>query len=250
MRKVVKIFKLPTWCFLILVVLFGHPGRTPALSATTPQAIIETSSSFNTFDTGDEPFTGISSSLAIAPNSNRVSRQPGRLSAPGASPAFHHFLEQVLDGQPGVIRGVYVENVLALRVVQQPDKDWKYVSEEWGTVTQFQSAARNGVIGLLAHNYLSGQSFFQLALGQEVIVVNGNGKLLRYRISDIQRYQKVDSKSLSSPLIDLQTGKELSVNQVFQRVYSGTDHVTFQTCIAKDGDSTWGLIFVIATPVE
>jgi hypothetical protein len=117
-------------------------------------------------------------------------------------------------------------------------------------VTQFQNAARNGVTGILAHNYLSGELFFQLELGQQVQLIYGNGKVARYTVSDIQRFQKLQPSNPKSQYIDLSTGKEMSTDQVFNRVYSGKNHVTFQTCIKKGDDWSWGLIFVIATPIE
>lgn len=158
------------------------------------------------------------------------------------------FRQQVSDGQVGVVRGVYVEGVLSLRVIQQPRGDWNFVSQESGTATQFQNTG-GSVTGLLAHNYLDGELFFDLKLGQEVYIIYGNGKYSRYQITDIQQYQKVDSNSTFSDLIDLTTGLRMSVSEVINRVYYGTDHITFQTCIEKDGNWTWGLIFIIATPI-
>jgi hypothetical protein len=35
---------------------------------------------------------------------------------------------------------------------------------------------------------------------------------------------------------------------MFKRVYFGDRHLTFQTCIAKDGEASWGRLFVIAVP--
>jgi hypothetical protein len=35
---------------------------------------------------------------------------------------------------------------------------------------------------------------------------------------------------------------------MFKRVYFGDRHVTFQTCIEKDGALSWGRLFIIAVP--
>jgi len=35
---------------------------------------------------------------------------------------------------------------------------------------------------------------------------------------------------------------------MFDRAYEGGRHVTFQTCIAAEGNSSWGRLFIIAAP--
>jgi hypothetical protein len=40
----------------------------------------------------------------------------------------------------------------------------------------------------------------------------------------------------------------LSAQQMFERAYAGVRHLTFQTCIAARGNSSWGRLFVVATP--
>jgi len=40
----------------------------------------------------------------------------------------------------------------------------------------------------------------------------------------------------------------LTAEQLFNRVYRGDRHVTFQTCIDANGDISWGRLFVIAIP--
>jgi len=35
---------------------------------------------------------------------------------------------------------------------------------------------------------------------------------------------------------------------MFQRVYLGDRHMTFQTCISAYGNSSWGRLFIIAVP--
>lgn len=74
-------------------------------------------------------------------------------------PNFADFSESVQTREVEVLRGVYVPNVLALPVVQQPADQPYYVSNRDGEATQFSMAARYGNIGLLAHNTLSGRLF-------------------------------------------------------------------------------------------
>jgi hypothetical protein len=165
-------------------------------------------------------------------------------------PSSEAFIASVADGQAGVVRGVYVPGVLALPVRQQPADNPTYVSPEVGTATQFASAAALGVTGLLAHNYLAGAEFFKLAAGQDVQIVYGDGAVKLYRVTAIYRYQALDPYSPYSDFVDLSTGETKSVGGVFTQVYTGGDHVTFQTCIANNGNPSWGRLFVIATPVN
>jgi hypothetical protein len=165
-------------------------------------------------------------------------------------PSSEAFIASVADGQAGVVRGVYVPGVLALPVRQQPADNSTYVSPEVGTATQFASAAALGVTGLLAHNYLAGAEFFKLAAGQDVQIVYGDGAVKLYRVTAIYRYQALDPYSPYSDFVDLSTGETKSVGEVFTQVYTGGDHVTFQTCIANNGNPSWGRLFVIATPVN
>jgi hypothetical protein len=165
-------------------------------------------------------------------------------------PSSEAFVASVVNGEAGVVRGVYVPGVLALPVRQQPANNPAYVSPEDGVATQFASAAALGVTGLLAHNYLAGADFFKLAEEQEVRIVYGDGAVKPYRVTMIYRFQALDPYSPYSDFVDLSTGETLSVGQVFTMVYAGGDHVTFQTCIANNGNASWGRLFVIATPVE
>ena len=171
---------------------------------------------------------------------------------PAASPmpASQAFIASVSDGQSGVVRGVYAPGVFALPVRQQPPNDPAYISAEAGVATQFASAAALGVTGLLAHNFLAGAEFFKLAEGQEVQIVNGDGTVKLYRVTSIYRFQALDPYSPYSNFVDLSTGETKSVGEVFNLVYGTGDHVTFQTCIENNGLSSWGRLFVVATPVN
>jgi len=164
-------------------------------------------------------------------------------------PTLEKFAASVNNQQMGVVAGVYVPGVLALPVKQQPANHPGYVSASNGIATQFQATAK-GIIGLLAHNDLAGAQFFDLSAGQVVWIVYGDGALKRYRVTRIHRFQALESKNPYSQLVNLETGVMASSAQVFNQVYTGEDHITFQTCIAKNGDATWGRLFVIATPVS
>lgn len=147
------------------------------------------------------------------------------------------------------VESVRVDGVLDLPVVQQPKGDTNYVSPKNGELTQFATVSQYGNIGLLAHNYLSGKMISRLVAGQVVHILYSDGSTESFVITEILRYQALDPKSPYSSFQDLDDETEaLSVGQMFDRVYAGERHLTFQTCIAQDGISSWGRLFVVAMP--
>jgi hypothetical protein len=167
-----------------------------------------------------------------------------------ASTDLLSFIGEVFNGQAGEVRGVHVDGVFSLPVFQQPDGDIAYVSDNLGEVTEFQSAARNNVIGLLAHNFLSGDLFYNLELGHEVIIVYGDGAIRRYQVYEFQQFERLDRVDLRSDFIELETGLTLTSDEVFSRFYRGQHKVTFQTCLKRYGISNWGLQFAVAAPLD
>ena len=165
-------------------------------------------------------------------------------------PTFTDFSKTVQNGKATDLRGVYVSDVLALPVVQQPSNNAGYVSSTDGEATQFRMASQYGNIGLLAHNHLSGKLFAQLAAGQEVRLVYGDGKVETFVVLEVLKYQALQPNSPYSEFRNMNDSKSktLSAEQMFKRVYFGDKHVTFQTCIEKDGSLSWGRLFVIAIP--
>lgn len=167
----------------------------------------------------------------------------GRYMYPAANAA------PVAEPAAAIVQSVQVDGVFELPVVQQPKKDTNYVSPRKGELTQFAAVSQNGNIGLLAHNYLSGKVFSRLVPGQIVHVLYSDGETESFVITEILRYQALDPKSPYSSFQNLDDESEiLSVGQMFDRVYAGDHHLTFQTCIAKDGISSWGRLFVVAMP--
>jgi len=149
-----------------------------------------------------------------------------------------------------MVRGVYVPGIFALPVVQQPAGDYSFVSPANDIITQFGSATYFNVIGLLAHNFLSGSLFNQLTFGQTVIIVMGDGSTRRYFIRESTVFQRLQKSAISDKFVDLNTRESYSTLQVFNRFYRGDHHLTFQTCLEKDGDLDWGVLFVTALPIE
>ena len=163
---------------------------------------------------------------------------------------FQSFSNPIQNGEADTLRGVYVSNVLALPVVQQPENEPYYVSGHDGEVTQFATASQYGNIGLLAHNNLSGRSFSKLSVGQEVELVYGDGRIEKFIITEILRFQALQPQSQQSSFLNLDNSETLSANEMFDRVYTGNHHLTFQTCIKANGNMSWGRLFVVATPEE
>ena len=163
-------------------------------------------------------------------------------------PTFTNFSKAVENGQANVLRGVYVSNVLALPIVQQPLQNAGYVSSEDGVATQFRMASQFGNLGLLAHNHLAGKSFSELTVGQEVRLVYGDGHVEYFVIKEVLKYQAMQPYSPYSSFRNLDKDEVLTAEQMFKSVYFGDHHVTFQTCIAAEGNLSWGRLLVIAIP--
>lgn len=163
-------------------------------------------------------------------------------------PDFTEFAKTVQNNQADVLRGVYVPDVLALPIVQQPAGDAGYVSYKDGEITEFGMASRFGNVGLLAHNNLSGKLFSKLAVGKEVRLVYGNGKVEYFEIKQILQYQALQPNSPYSSFRDLANNQKLTAEQLFKKVYQGDRHITFQTCIEANGNLSWGRLFVVAVP--
>jgi hypothetical protein len=158
-------------------------------------------------------------------------------------PALQEFIAQVVNGDAQALRGVYIPRVLALPVVQQPNGNESYIASASSVLTQFQMAGKAGSVGILAHNYLAGRHFSLVEPGDQIILVYGNARTETFTVKSIQRYKALPKGMYKN----IETRAYYDTGELFQRVYSGTKHVTLQTCIEKNGSLTWGRLFVIAT---
>lgn len=163
---------------------------------------------------------------------------------------FIEFVNSVTDGEAGVVRGLYSEDVLGYPVIQQPSGQPNFVSATDGVVTEFGMASEYGTTGILAHNYLAGSSFFSLQINDVVQLIYGDGSVKEYKIAEVLSYQALSPDSASSSFVDLNTGETLTSTQLFKRVYTGSHHLTLQTCIEKGSEDSWGRLFIIAEPVS
>jgi hypothetical protein len=147
------------------------------------------------------------------------------------------------------VTGVYVKDEFSLPIIQQPESNFGYVASLQDTLTQFGLSSQYGNIGLLAHNYLAGGKFFTLEPGDRVYLFHSSEWIEVFVVTEVLQYQALDPYSPYSDFKDLSTGAMLTANDLFHRVYMGDRHVTFQTCIEQDGNSSWGRLFVIAEPL-
>jgi len=163
---------------------------------------------------------------------------------------FDAFVQDVKTGEADKVTGMWVEDVLALRVIYQPPEDPAFVSTIEDVATYFLYPwEKAGNHGLLAHNYLAGRYFFNIGQGQIITLVFGDGYYQDFEVTQIKEFQALQPDSPYSDFIDLQTGEQLTVNSVFVEVYMGDFHTTLQTCIASSGETEWGRHFVLAPPL-
>jgi hypothetical protein len=101
---------------------------------------------------------------------------------------------------------------------------------------------------LLAHNTLAGRDFSRLSIGQQVRLVYGDGRVEDFLVANILRFQASNPESVSSSFLNLDRNETLSAGEMFTRTYTGERHLVFQTCIAANGNASWGRLFIIAVP--
>ena len=164
-------------------------------------------------------------------------------------PPLDTFVSQIKNDQADELRGVYVPEMLAARIVQQPVGNNEFVSPRQGIVTQFGLASKFRSTGLLAHNYLAGQGFALLEEGQKFYLIYGDGQTLAFIVTEILQYHALEPNSTSSDFVDLESGGRLTASALFLRVYDRPGQVIFQTCISAEGNRAWGRLFVVAEPI-
>ena len=158
--------------------------------------------------------------------------------------------EEVTDSAEGVLRSVYVPGVLADQVVSQPAHNAAFVSSAENTLTQFSLASEHGSIGLLAHNYLAGRSFSHLEQGHIVNLVYDDGRVEHFIVTRILRLQALEPDDIKGSFIDLESGRIFTAAGLFLGTYGQPGRLILQTCIERDGNLSWGRLFVIAEPYD
>lgn len=107
-------------------------------------------------------------------------------------------------------------------------------------VTLYETAYDAGVIGLLAHNYLAGQAFYQLEIGDRLYLNHRP-----YQVMNIIQYQTMNPYEF----MDLSSGDILTGEEAIRAIYlDRPGALVLQTCLEKYGNPDWGLTFWVAYP--
>jgi hypothetical protein len=180
---------------------------------------------------------------------NALTEAPAAQEQAVAATTFETFAASVTNGNANQVTGIYVDGVMAYSVVRQPGGNAAFVSEQPGVVTQFGLAAQYGSQAFLAHNYLAGASFAKLEAGDVITLVYGDGRSEQYEVSQLRSFQALSPDSTQSSFVDLESGEKLSASNLFHSVYDN-NNLVLQTCIAQEGISTWGRLFITAVPLS
>lgn len=168
---------------------------------------------------------------------------------PSLDTSVEAFIDSVVNGNKDQVVGVYIDDVLALPVGQQPRNDAGFVTRRAGEITQFNMAEQYGTIGLLAHNDLAGAEFSDIPMDQSVAVIYGDGRLEYYTTKSVEKYQALSPTNTFSEFINLDgSNARITAGDLFSHVYGTGDRLVFQTCIEANGNGSWGRMFIIAEP--
>jgi hypothetical protein len=168
-----------------------------------------------------------------------------------SKPSLLKFINVVKNSVSDDLVGVYVQNVLAFRIVDQPGGNYAYVSEQQDAVTLFGMAMKYDSIGLLAHNNLAGKEFNKLLINTRINLIYGNGAIRTFTVTDVKYYHASNPYSPYSNFEDVENlGTWLTAKQVFNQIYGVNDRLIFQTCIEADGNPAWGRLFVTAEEIN
>ncbi|MCX7976822.1 MAG: hypothetical protein N2646_07080, partial [Bellilinea sp.] len=148
--------------------------------------------------------------------------------------------------------GLFHPLLLQAEIIQQPKTNPAFVSPAAQKLTQFSLASQYGVTALLAHNYLLGESFLKIKEGDVLTLVYGDRTFQEYRVEEIRRYQALTPNSPYSKFINLADPdkKVFTAADLFYDIFTQKGTLILQTCIEKDGELSWGRLFIIATPLE
>ena len=147
-------------------------------------------------------------------------------------------------------RTVHIKEKFSFTIANQPKKDHTYVTMIPGVVTDFRYAKKHGSVGLLAHNFLAGEEFSNIEIGDRITIRGdeASGNTQEYIVHNVSSYQALDPLNEFSDFKNLENGKIMSASQLARDMYGTADHLTLQTCIEKDGNWVWGRLFIIASP--
>jgi hypothetical protein len=165
-------------------------------------------------------------------------------------PSLSEFAAGVRKPDASGLTGIYADGLFAFPVVQQPQGNAAYVSNQPGVLTSFSMASQYQTTGLLAHNTMAGADFEYLHVGQSLTLIYADGKMDSFQVVSIERYQALSPNSPYSEFINqsIPGASRLSATELFNHIYAPSQRLILQTCIAAEGIASWGRLFIIAIP--
>ncbi|OGG07931.1 hypothetical protein A3D05_00050 [Candidatus Gottesmanbacteria bacterium RIFCSPHIGHO2_02_FULL_40_24] len=168
--------------------------------------------------------------------------------------------EKYRNENPHQVVGIYFKGKtesgskgFALEIVQQ--KKDLYVPGVCGIAAQFGLAARNGVLGILAHNYLEGKEFESIIQQseREIAVFTAEGRKLLFKVTSVDYYQMLEDGDYYLNLNNVSNTSKKKLytdNEIFNIYYgeANTGNLTLQTCLQKGTNKIWGKVFIVAEP--
>ena len=165
----------------------------------------------------------------------------------GYFPSISEFAFEISSNPSSAsLSGIYVENILADRIVQQPIGNPGYVSNEEDTVTQFSMATHFGTIGILAHNTAAGAAFFELELDDVIYLVQSSGKLQSFIVKEIQEYQAIWPNNTYSDFFDLRDPSSLISAQTLFLIHTAGAEFSFFKPVSKTAGIRAGEGFLLS----
>ncbi len=231
----------------LIVLVASASAGAPSAGSRDTRVALSTESSINV---NSAPGIPLIRGLAKAEAGVSVEERTLSSAATASFPSLNQFISTVKNPNASALAGVYVADVLALKVVSYPAGNPLSVTALPGYVTQSCGIEHCPSVGLLAHNFLAGALFSRLSPNEEVTLIYGDGSAQRFRVSKIKRFQALNPTDPYSEFVDLDKGsQELSSTDVFNQTFGVGRQVVFQTCISANGNLSWGRLFVIADPV-
>jgi hypothetical protein len=167
------------------------------------------------------------------------------------SRAFNSFYLSATSKNTSTLQGIFLSGKFQLPVAFQPAGNPGFVSTSPEKVTYFSTAEEYGSIGLIAHNNLAGSEYSRIAINDEILLIYGDGRIHKYRVSEIREYQALSPYSPYSSFKNMaDPEKTFSYRDLFFDTYGVSGRLILQTCIARDDIDSWGRLFVIATPIS
>lgn len=163
--------------------------------------------------------------------------------------AFLDFVETVRDdNRVKEITGFYANGSLNFKVILDLSAEGVVTSVS-GLVSEVTSDETFDSIAIEAHSPAGeGKRFVEFVMGQEIVLVKGDGSYERFQINKIDAYQVMDLKNLAGDYRHVETNETLSGREVFSKMFRQNPSHTLimQTCLQQDDIAGWGRLFIRA----